>query len=415
MTDFDRFKELYKVLEYSFEGIELNKVVAGYIWDSANGKKVFSWRHLIKFMFAYDVNYIKMPNENGFIATFLEGWRKEFYAMFCNIVDRLSISPTVTELYKLKNKKKIRFHPFIVIKIHKKVFSQLKHTNVSLWDKLGWASEYIFWCNTILELKKLNASNIKKYMCMCHVIGFENLLTQFFQQRGVETYSLQEGIYMVYKKNIVMGSIAYEVFSTDHLLCWGQYTKDEYVAYGISPSRISVAGYPNKVLVKAVRQNNKYRKVLVLLAGPIFGDVNMKLLNMLERLRKDFDVTLKSHPSNYVDMKEYAETHGFKIVLKAQSVNECLSTGFYDFTIAVNTTSYYESWMAGIPSFRYLDNRFDEFYGFDDFFTDESELIALINNYRSYPKSQDDIEQMLNYSIGIGVDNYNSIIFDNKL
>ena len=55
-------------------------------------------------------------------------------------------------------------------------------------------------------------------------------------------------------------------------------------------------------------------------------------------------------------------------------------------------------------------NRFDVFYGFEDCFSTESELMNIISEYRTSPKSNDDVAKMLKYAIGYGIDDYDSLI-----
>jgi hypothetical protein len=338
----------------------------------------------------------------------METFRKDHCDLYTGVTNSLSLKPKISYLYEIP--KRLSIHPLLWINVINRVLKNLKNQRIGFVDKLHWAVEYVYLVQTICVLDSIDFSRVNKYLCMCHILSMENLLTQYLRKKGVITFSLEEGIYMVYKKNIVLGSIAYELFETDHLLCWGQYTKDEYIAYGINPDRIDVAGYPKCHYLADLKTPNAYQKCLVMLAGPIFGDVNAKLLDILDNMSDEYDITLKSHPANYEIMMDYAKSHGLKILPKTQTVNDCLNTGNYDFCIAVNTTAYYESWMAGIPCVRYFDERFDNFFGFEDLFSTREELISMINEYRSTPKSKDEVIKMLEYAIGFGLDNYDKLI-----
>ena len=408
MSNYSDYKQLADLVSYSFHGIRLNDVEACLLWDMAGGRHRFSIRHAFKFMFAFNVSSIKLSEEKNFIATFMSGYREDHYELFTKVIDGLSVKPLVTPLFEVNNR--VTFHPFVFIKVFFDIIRRTSGGNMRLTDRVHLCIEYAYLCNTILELEKINFSHIRKYLCMCHVLGMENLLTQYFRKKGVETFSLQEGIYLVYKKNKVLGSIAYELFETDHLLCWGQYTKDEYSAYGIDPRRISVAGYPKGETIKPQKEGNEFRNCLVLLAGPIFGDVNNKLLKILLGENDHLNITLKPHPANYSEMSAFAAKNCFAITKKGMTVGECFESAKYDFCIAVNTTAYYESWMAGIPCIRYYDDRFDNFYGFEDLFSEKEDFLILLNEYRRKNKSQEDVLQMLKYAIGLGLNNYDSII-----
>lgn len=408
MNTYQKYKKWMDTLSYSFKGIELSHVSATKIWAMANGELVFDLKHLCRFVVALDLSKLELPEDNGFLATFMENYRQDHYDLFYSVVNSLTVKPSITNLYELRPK--VSFHPLQALKITYNVFRKLKKHDVGFICKFQWAAEYVYLANIIEELDKIDFSKVKKYLCMCHVFSLENLMTQYLKAKCIETYSLQEGIYLVYKKNIVLGSIAYELFATDHLLCWGQYTKDDYIAYGIDSRRIHVAGYPKCHELAPFKQDNKYKKCLVMLAGPIFGDVNAKLLVMLESMKDEFEITLKSHPANYESMEKYAYEHNFEIVNKMQTVRDCFASGKYDFCIAVNTTAYYESWMAGVPSVRYYDERFDNFYGFDDFFSGEEQFLSMINGYRVCPKTEGEVKEMLKHAIGFGLDNYDKVI-----
>ena len=324
------------------------------------------------------------------------------------VADKFTNKPSITNLYELRHK--LTCHPALIFKITRDIFKQFNKADLNFKEKLLWASEYVYWANVLEDLKNIDFSKTKKYLCMCHILSMENLLTQYFRKIGIETYSLQEGIYMVYKKNPVLGSIAYELFATDHLLCWGQYTKDQYIEYGRDASRINVVGYPKCKVLIPQKQNNQYRKCLIMLAGPIFGDVNKKLLSMLEPLKDEIEVTLKSHPVNFEEMEAYAINHNFSIEPRTRTITDCFENGVYDFCIAVNTTAYYEAWMAGIPCIRYYDERFDNFYGFEDLFSTKQEFDTLLGQYRTDSKTEAEVRGMLEYAIGFGIDNYNDIV-----
>lgn len=408
MTTYQKYKELMRSIEYSYHGVELSHAIALRAWAVAKGEDTFKTSHYVKMFCAMDVKRLNLLSQNGLVSTFTENYRKDHFELYNKVINSLTIKPTVTNLFELKNK--VSLHLFVDIYLILKVFCKLRIIDIKLTDKIHLGIEYAYLVNTIKELDKLDFSKVKKYLCMCHVLSIENLLTQYFKNKNITTYSLQEGIYLVYKKNKVLGCIAYELFETDHLLCWGQYTKDEYINYGIESSRINVAGYPKINQLKPLDNKNKYKKCLVLLAGPIFGDVNDKLLKLLTDMRNDFEFTLKSHPANYALMLAYANSNQFNIVPKSETVSACFESGRFDFCIAVNTTAYYEAWMAGIPCVRYYDDRFDNFAGFDDLFSDKLEFQELIRNYRRKSKNEDEIIRMLEYSIGFGINNYDDIL-----
>ncbi len=408
MDKYQNFLYLYNKIAYIYQGIKLNDVSAVKIWGAANGKRSFTWHHFFKMFVAFSLKDLKLPVNNGFLATFMDNKRADHLNLFNRVVDNFSSLPTINYLFDFK--KKVCFHPLLIIKTFVRLIKDFRHIGIPFTSKLHWIVEYIYLENTILELNKIDISRVRKYLCMSHVLDIENLLTQYLRQKGVITYSLQDGIYYIFKKNAVVGSVAYNIFAADHLLCWGQYTKDEYTSWGIDSSRLSVAGYPKGNLQTKQKNSNKYYKCLVMLAGPNFGDVNTKLLNILSSLKTQFEFVLKSHPNNFDVIDSYAKKHSFGLVPKGVALTSCFEGGEYDFCIAVNTTSYYESWIAGLPSIRYFDDRFDVFYGFDDSFSTEDEFLKLVDEYRNHPKTDEEVKKMLEYAIGFGINRYDAIV-----
>lgn len=408
MSVYQKYRALMKAMEFSFQGVELSHPIAPLLWGVANGEKVFSLKHLGKLFLSLDVSKMKVPEGCSFISTFIDGYRKDHYDLYNSVIERLTKKPAVTYLYELP--KKVALYPLLTVKTFIIVFCKLSSQEVSFLDKIHFAVEISYLIHTIKELDKMDFSSVHRYLCMSHVFSMENLLAQYLKKQGITTFSLEEGIFFIYRNTIPLVCISYELFVADHLLCWGSYTKDEFTAYGIDPKRISVAGYPKQSSLLPMKQDNKYRKCLVMLAGPIFGDVNVKLLELLDNIRDDYDITLKSHPANFNIMRSYAIEHNILIEPKSKTISSCFLSGEYDFCIAVNTTAYYESWMSGLPCIRYYDDRFDSFYGFDDHFSNIDEFSALVDEYRNNPKSTDEVKEMLEYSIGFGVDNYDDII-----
>ena len=66
----------------------------------------------------------------------------------------------------------------------------------------------------------------------------------YFSKKQIETYSLQHGVYFIYKKSKPIDMLLYKNFIAHKHLCWGDYTKKEFSSYGIKESQLLIAGYP---------------------------------------------------------------------------------------------------------------------------------------------------------------------------
>lgn len=414
MNNFEKYKLLKSKFDFVHKGVHLNRVLALPIWFLANKHDVkwFSWKCNAYIFLAINVRKIRFDaNNQSILSTFGKYPRKDHLQLYESVLKRLgsvvAYNNTLTWGYKLS------VHPWLVIKVLIYVFS-LKNLHLSFVDRWKLSLYCLFYCNTIEELEKVNLAGVKKYLSMCHVLNLENLLTQYMKLHDIPTYSLQEGVYFIYKTNPPYDAVLYENFETNNLLSWSQFSVDEYISYGVSPERLKIAGYPKEVLMSPMKKNNSLKKCMVLVARDTYRKSNMGLLDILTYYSSDYEFCLKLHPScNYEFYSEYALTHSMCIISKEKTVDECLNNLEYDFAIAVNTTAYYEALMRGIPCLRYHDGSFDLSAGYSDVFTNKEEFVNCVNTIASLPDEeyQKSIDEVLKFAIGVGIDNYRKIVY----
>lgn len=416
MNNFERYKHLKSQFDFIYKGIHLNRVLAFNLWSLANGQFKLSWKAHALALLAVDVSKINLPSGNQTVLSTFGRYptRKDHLEIYQSVLSKLNGEASYNNTSKWTYK--LAIHPRILLKIYTYVKNELSKSSLSLKEKIGLIVLCMHYCNTLEELQKLNLSKVKKYLCQCSVLDLENLFTQFMKQQGIPTYSLQEGMYSVFKINPPLDAIQYENFETDHLLCWGQFSIDEDESYGISENRLLLAGYPKNVTLQVLKTDNKYQKCMILLARDSFRETNNALLKILASLSSHYQFCLKLHPScDYNYYSDFVSLHQMSIIAKEKTINECLNKEEYDFCIAVNTTAYYESLMRGLPCLRFWDKSFDLTAGcnFDIFSTEKEFLdcIALLKN-KSLIEYQTDINATLKYAMGIGIDNYRKILCD---
>jgi hypothetical protein len=159
---------------------------------------------------------------------------------------------------------------------------------------------------------------------------------------------------------------------------------------------------------------NPFKRCMVLLAGGM-RNTNIQLLKILSLHLSEYSFCLKPHPSSdadYAFYQQYALQNGFGIISKRLAINECLNNMEYDFAIAVCTTTYYEALMRGIPCLRFYDGSFDLMTGYDDVFATDSEFQNKIIEIqgKTIDRYQNEINSILKYAVGIGIDNYKDIL-----
>ena len=413
MDDFGKYKLLKSQFDLIYKGISLNRVLAMDIWYIVNKQYKFSWKHYFLFLFALDVRKINFDSTTQkVLSTFGRyGGRKDHFELYNAVIKKIGNSVSFNNTLEWPTL--FAFHPILVIRLFFQGYKKLKPSSLTMKERCQLIIMALHYCNTLIELDKMSFVGVQKYLCQCSVLGLENLLTQFFKLRNIPTYSLQEGIYFVFKKNPPLDSIQYENFETDNLLCWGQFSVDEDASYGIPTQRLRVAGYPKKVKLYPMKEVNPYKKCMVLLARDSFRDTNSQLLNILLKYSDDYDFCIKLHPScDFEFYSSFASQHGMTIIPKDKTINDCLDNKLFDFAIAVNTTAYYEALMRGLPCLRFCDDTFDLMAGCKDVFGKDEMFCEIMETLRMQPLSayQEEVNHVLKYAIGIGIDNYKKII-----
>ncbi len=286
---------------------------------------------------------------------------------------------------------------------------------MTIKESLYIAAHICFYASVMDDLKRIDLSP-KKYCAFSSVHPLEAIFVEYFKQRNIPTYSLQHGIYYIFKNTFIADSLAYKNFNADYHLCWGQYSKDEFVAYGIDSSKLVIAGYPRKIetVVKSVWDR---KKCVVLLSRVIYHKENINLLVLLSQLANEKGVkfSLKLHPS--LDFELYAELarkHGFDIVDKSVTMTELFKNNDYGWAISVNTSTYYEAYMSGLPTLRYTPvGAFDDptsVYD-NDFCTYEQ----LCKSYHEIPFDTmaiylNEADDILCHIVGMGENSYGEIL-----
>lgn len=410
MNDLERFRSLFRQYDLVFGGVQINRVISVDLWEFANHRMMFGIHTLFKNLFTYkDVSKIK--SKHSILTTGGMSGRKDYLELYKAVISKLG-NDVDTNL-GVEWGRKLCFHPKMMVSVSKRSIRLLKGSSLNIFERICVITDAIYYCNIILALQKCDFSAVKKYICLVDVLRVENVITQYMQTIGIKTFSLEEGIFYIFKGNIPHDAVHYETLTTDCLLCWSQYVVDEYLSHGIEKKRLLLAGYPKNVEIKKMRPLGDMRRCVILLARAGFDDANFRLLDILAKLADRYVFYLKLHPScEFSRYKKYADMHKMYIVDEGVTINECLKQDAYDWAVAVNTTAYYEALMRGIPCLRFEDNSYQLPCGWKDTFSDKDGLLKVIQVLKdmTIEQYQAEVDGMLKYVMGIGVDNYRKLI-----
>lgn len=412
------FYDIKNSWSYKFHGVEMSRVMIFEMHLLARIGILSNPKKWLRVPFhTWDLSTLKFSSPNYILSTFGQQDRKDHKEVYDYVIDLLGDAVAYNDLNSIPRSVKIR--PLLVIRVMLSAMFSLRHVKALTFKQKLCLSLYVCnYCNALVDLEKLPIEGVKKYLSMYQADQLENMITQYMKLKGIPTYSLCEGVYIVDKKNLLIDSINYTNLETEHLLVWGHYVVDSFVNEGISRDRMTVCGYPHHVELKKMKKDNAFQKCFVLLARRDCMDADMRLLLLLSKYSDKYEFYLKPHPNSDVDViEEFAQTHNMKMVPQKMTINECMSGDSFDWGIAVNTTAYYEALMRGVPCLRYDDGSYQLLPGneHDRFTADKQfeEAIKYIQINTESGQYQKDTDYVLHYVMGVGINKYRDVLLDN--
>lgn len=373
---YNRYKALLDKLSYSYKGYDLRYLLPGYFTfafsdDPISAKDVF--KEFYQGTQLFDLEKV-LESKHANTITYLIN--RSDYKDLAYAAKDLFPDADVLNIESL-SKKKISFWKLSYIKhlytaariVFFRSVQESFMTKVFLVALITKVFNYI----SLVEKANLSAS-ISRYICFNTAYKEESLLTLYFQKRNIETITLQHGIFCDFRSVVPFDCINFENLIADKVLCWGQSTIDYLVDKGIDRSRLILTGNPKYKNIQIGHVDRSFTKCLVLLGRQVYIASNEKLLELLTEYNRKHGnkilFYLKKHPflmDN--DHKSFASVADNMIFLgKEHSVQEILKSDLVNFSIAVNTTAYYESLALGKVSLRWSEAENEEFEGMDDKF-----------------------------------------------
>tara|TARA_R110002126_G_scaffold141128_2_gene286004 strand:+ start:9573 stop:10832 length:1260 start_codon:yes stop_codon:yes gene_type:complete len=412
---FERYKKNKSQLKYNFNGYELDKILAMDLISEIYVNPPLKIQTLRYFFLAININLIANQNPNQTLFSIGRYHRKDYYEIL-NYVRSKTIKSVLFDLSKIKPIPHIKISNLILACKH--IF---KNTDLSLKSKLFLACQLSYYLNTIDELEDKKPT-FKKYIAFSGVHHLEAIITFYFKKKKTPTYSLQHGIYYVFKKHIPLDAILFENFLSDKQLCWGEYSIDEYRSYGIKKESLILAGYPRNIIRKSPPATLNKQKCLVLLARYTYEHSNVELINILKQFSRENDVkiSIKLHPTlNWQKYKALCNSLGWELIEEKYTLTNMFQKNNFGWAIAINTAAYYEAYLNYLPCKRFNDGTFeDSLHVFNDNFEDLNQLEEVFkaipfNHKENLSKYFNQADERLKYILGLGIDNY-TIINENS-
>lgn len=387
-SDYGKYKRLKSCFEFEYRGFTMDSILATILIGITFENKRFHLFKVLKNLFRVKsfAHLNKIIELDSPLVTYSTDKRKDYLELIDAYVSKLNIKAIKSIVTTSENILYINVKHYVdAWKIVAKI------ENLGLKQKIYLWSSLVNFQNLIDYLYLHPITLPKEYYAFNGSYGYETLLTQYFQLQGIRTYSFQHGMYYLFVEPIVLDVINYENFTSDYMLCWGEYTKRELVKFGIDEKHLIVFGNPKySKYTPYIKHRTKFKTALIALARVQFNDENQVLLDLVSKI-KDVDFEIKLHPS--LDSTYYKELVQNKInlsVIKEELVlTECLKKD-YDFVITYNTTVYYEACSYGKITFDYA---YKTYYATLESFQTSKELAELLYRYENY--SEDEINNKL--------------------
>lgn len=406
MKNFEQYKQIKSILATQYRGYDLEKILAVDIMCIVFEKKFNIIKGFVKALCARKITF---PNIKHRIVASIGPYNRNEYR---EIID-YAMQGIAHDFIDLN---KSGFAPFfsfgnLFFSIKTCVFNKL---GLSIKEKASLAFRMAHYMNTIDFIEKLSIPVPKVYCSLCSTLSYEGILDRYFSKRGASTYTLQHGIYVPFKKP-VLDMVLYENMVSDHILCWGEFTRHNLIKYGVPKEKIIIGGYPHPT--SSLRPHSYHSSsptFLVLLARATYDTNNIKLLQIISglkaRLHPGTRILVKTHPSlDMVKYKNLCGSYGFELI-QDKTINEIFHNPQFDFSMAYNTTAYFESYAHNRISFHFIDQDIEhDAFVMDDAFSSADELYDKMIRFSSLvDKSHfwQAVEERMKFLMGFGINNY---------
>lgn len=405
-TNFEKYYQYKDELSY-FDSLDMANVLAYDVGIVAYFKESISFKSILINIFScYD--FKKDISKDNLFTIGEYGFRKDYM----EILDYASSEVESKEIVNFSKKLNICIPRLKTVFDSYNVCRGLFEILTENKSKMFVFSRTMFYLNSLRKLKK-RKFNVTNYIAFSSVHTFESLLTNYLSSLGVRTYTLQHGVAHIHTGNIPLDMLSYENFNADFQLCWGQYSKEEYISYGIKSESLMIAGYPKNIQKTCEKEKDlEENSIIIFLARHKYHESNIFLLEKILK-NTDYKLFLKPHPSlRKEDYKTYLDADRV-IWLEGLSVTEAANLKKWPFSISINTSAYYESFLNKVVSFMYLD---EEYEGHkiivNTGFCTIDELLIKVSKLN---KEEEEIyKKELSYILGNDINRYNYILNDSE-
>lgn len=414
---YHKYVNLKNKLRYDYKGINLAVVCAiDFIEIFIDDRKI-TLRKLAEILFKrLKLRQIKKTFCNyDYLFTSDVPRRKDHEQLIQNIQNDIpNSSYTKLEYYFIPYFNPIRFYKFL-----KHLRKEEEIRNIFFLQQFYLAAKFTFYARLIDKLEyTFNKMDLdgKRYIPLNSSAYTESALTMYFNNKKVNTFHIFHGFFGNYKQKIANDVVNGDNITAHNILAMSEKQKEDLVRdFLLDKNRISITGHP-KYKGLPTKPKLTFKKCLVLNGISTYDESFLSLLPILEEISEEtgIEFSIKPHPLSKISKRYDFSKSKINIIDKTIGIKDLLSSAKFDFAITHNTSSYYECLYHGLIAFRWDIETNMQFTGLDDKFASKKELLAKIEAFKIYSDNADvlynNIKKILEYNIGIGINNYSKEI-----
>lgn len=308
----------------------------------------------VLFIFCHDINTFRSDCTSMFMAT-------------AKVLDSKDY-----DLIGLKHSNKYHILSFIhLTKLISSWIRELKNNNIGIYHSIEILREAIDCYYLRIQLDSLiNTSSIKLSVFFYDADSRDNYCSQYLQDFGIPTATLQHGIQLAPRKgledNIDFAGIEFGCFISNYYLAWNEFTRQEAIKAGIKDNQIKVLGISKCIGKNPLLKKGNSNVIGLILDGKYEEENNIPMIRLLNQLCVKYNIKykLRYHPDykgteylDYIDARYCIATN------KRETLNDFLSS--VKLCIVANSTVLFELEFYSVPFIRYSSgNLKDKFVGY---------------------------------------------------
>ena len=332
MKKFEKYKFIKsKLRQKSIDGYPIDRVMGSYLAREIWSNK---YQKIILFLYMIFLRYSFKSNSNILLTN--PSKRESYKTLIKNFCIQNNYNENIVTQIKIRPRSILNLFKFFFIFLRSIEFKN----NIKFSDNLLMSFFNSYARITIDELESIDLY-AEKYIAFNSSYFFESFLCFYFKKRGVQTSSLQHGIYYQYENEIPFETINYENICADELICWSQFTIDQIK--NIVPKDVVLIknNYPYATESKRHKNSLQINKILVLLPRIKYKKEIVNLIDILKKTNENFLV--RPHPSSKRLAKSIIKgLKKFSIDVN-NDLYKTLLSGQFNYCISFNTTATFEA------------------------------------------------------------------------